>query len=150
LRRVLFNDIAPATRELLGEERIVWLRAFQTQWFSHGITIVHASPDDLWRAPLASASDNDLLTVYGGLRSTTVVYGHIHCPFVRKLETLAVANSGSIGLPYDGDRRASYVVVEDAKWTIRRVEYDVEREVQELGKNHLPHAEWLASILRTA
>src|SRR2546427_1250233 len=27
LRRVLFNDMAPATRELLGEERAVWLRS---------------------------------------------------------------------------------------------------------------------------
>jgi hypothetical protein len=150
LRRVLFNDMTPAVRELLGEESVVWLRSFPTQWSGHGITVVHASPDNLWRAPLANASDNDLLTVYGGLRSTTVVYGHIHRAFVRRLETLAVANSGSVGLAYDGDQRASYVVLENATVTIRRVEYDVEREVQELRTNHYPHAEWLASILRTA
>ena len=70
--------------------------------------------------------------------------------FVRRLETLAIANSGSIGLPYDGDKRASYAVVEDATVFIRRVEYDFEREARELLTNHYPHAEWLASILRTA
>lgn len=60
LRRVLFNDIAPATCELLGEERVAWLRSFPTQWSGQGVTVVHASPDNLWRAPLANASDNDL------------------------------------------------------------------------------------------
>src|SRR5438876_7999194 len=65
LRRVLFNDIAPATRELLGDNRVTWLRRLPMQWASHGIAVVHASPDDLWRAPLAHASDDDLLTVYG-------------------------------------------------------------------------------------
>lgn len=99
LRRVLFNDIAPAARELLGEERIAWLRSFPTKWSGHGITVVHASPDNLWRAPLADASDSELLTVYGGLHTAAVIYGHIHHPFVRKLQTVTVANSGSVGLP---------------------------------------------------
>jgi putative phosphoesterase len=150
LRRLLFNDMAPATRGLLGEERVEWLRSLPTLWSSHGVTVIHASPDNLWRAPLANACDGDLQTAYGGLRDTTVIYGHIHRPFVRRLEPLTVANSGSVGLPYDGDQRASYAVVEDGTVTIRRVEYDVEREIQELRASHYPHAEWLASTLLTA
>ena len=150
LRRVLFHDIAPATRELLGEERLAWLRSSPTQWSGDDITVIHASPDNLWRAPLADASDDDLRTPYRGLGSRRVIYGHIHRPFLRRLDVLTVANSGSVGLPYDGDQRASYAVVEDATITIRRVAYDVEREVQELHKTRYPHAEWLTSILRTA
>ncbi|HEX2715952.1 MAG TPA: YfcE family phosphodiesterase [Candidatus Acidoferrales bacterium] len=150
LRRVLFNDIAPTTRELLGEERVIWLRSLPTQWSGHRITVVHASPDDLWRAPLSEASDGELLTTYGGLHAIVVIYGHIHRRFVRKLENLTVANSGSVGLPYDGDPRASYALVENGAVTVRRVEYDVEREVQELRRNRYPRVEWLASILRTA
>lgn len=142
--------MAPATRGLLGDDRVGWLRSFPLQWSGHGVTVIHASPGSLWRAPLANASDNDLRTAYGGLSATTVVYGHIHRPFARRLETLTVANSGSVGLPYDGDQRASYVVVEDGTVSIRRVEYDVEREVEELHASHYPHAEWLASILRRA
>jgi len=75
---------------------------------------------------------------------------NIHRPFVRRLEGFTVANSGSVGLPYDGDPRASYVVVEDGTVTIRRIEYDVDQEIQELHAKHYPHSEWLASILRTA
>jgi putative phosphoesterase len=148
LRRVLFNDIAPATRELLGNERVAWLRSLPTQWSGHGVTVVHASPDNLWRAPLADASDGELLTAYGRLRATVVIYGHIHRPFIRRLEKFTVANSGSVGLPYDGDPRASYALVENGAVTIRRIEYDVDREIQELRANRYPRAEWLASILR--
>lgn len=150
LRRVLFNDIAPATRELLGEERAIWLRGFPTQWSGHGVTVLHASPDNLWRAPLADASDVDMQSVYGRLQANTVVYGHIHHPFVRRLETFTIVNTGSVGLPYDGDARASYAVVENGRVMIRRVEYDVEAEIQVLQASGYPHAEWLASILRTA
>jgi putative phosphoesterase len=150
LRRMLFHDIAPATRELLGNERIAWLHDLPMQWSGHNLVVLHASPGNLWRAPLADAPDSELLEVYGAFRSVTVVYGHIHRPFVRKLGRSTVANSGSVGLPYDGDQRASYVLVTKGEVSIRRVEYDVEREIRELRGRRYPHAEWLMSILRTA
>src|SRR5438067_5711961 len=81
LRRVLFNNIAPVTRDLLGEARISWLRALPQCCKSEGITVVHATPGDLWRAPLADASDDELVRTYGTLGVPIVVYGHIHKPF---------------------------------------------------------------------
>src|SRR5438105_15632387 len=60
LRRVLFNNIAPVTRDLLGEARISWLRSLPKQCTNAGTTLLHASPDNLWRAPLADASDYEL------------------------------------------------------------------------------------------
>ena len=42
---------------------------------------------------------------------------------------MIVANSGSVGLPFDGDQRASYLLVDGTDATVRRVEYDVERVV---------------------
>jgi len=55
-----------------------------------------------------------------------------------------------VGLPYDGDQRASYALITDGEASIRRVEYDVEREIRELRARRHPRAEWLASILHTA
>jgi putative phosphoesterase len=150
LRRVLFNDIAPATRELLGQERLAWLRSLPTQWSDQYVTVVHASPHDLWRAPLADASNEELLRVYGELASCVIVYGHIHCPFVRSLGTMTVANSGSVGLPYDGDQRASYLLLEGGIASVRRVPYDIGCELEQLQAQNFPRAEWLASILGTA
>jgi predicted phosphodiesterase len=89
-------------------------------------------PDTAWRAPMDSAADGDLESAYGPLGRPVVVYGHIHRPYVRRISGVVVANSGSVGLPHDGDRRASYLLLDDGEPSIRRVEYDVDRELKAL------------------
>jgi predicted phosphodiesterase len=76
-----------------------------------------------------------------------VVYGHIHRPYVRRLAGMTVANTGSVSQSYDGDRRASYLVIDGERISIRRVEYDVEKEAEELLRSGLPRADWLSRIL---
>ena len=60
---------------------------------------------------------------------------------------MTLANTGSVSQSYDGDRRASYLVMDGESMIIRRVEYDVESEAKELLRSGLPHADWLARIL---
>ncbi len=60
---------------------------------------------------------------------------------------MTVANTGSVSQSYDGDTRASYLVIEGESITIRRVEYDVKSEAKELLRSGLPHADWLSRIL---
>jgi diadenosine tetraphosphatase ApaH/serine/threonine PP2A family protein phosphatase len=63
---------------------------------------------------------------------------------------MIVANSGSVSLSYDGDRRAAYLLLNESKPAIRRVEYDVDRELKALSGSGLPHADWVAKILDSA
>lgn len=146
----LFTVLGPATRERLGPERIAWLHSLPAIWRDHGVAVLHASPATLWKAPMPDADDETLRREYGGLDASIVTYGHIHRPFVRSLPGLTVANTGSVGLSYDGDRRASYLLIEDGVARTRRVEYDVEGEARALLGSGYPGAEWLAGILRTA
>ncbi len=148
LLRVMFEDLAPVTSSLLGDARIAYLRALPGEVTSEDVTVMHASPGDLWLAPPASAPDETLEAVYGSPNRRIVVYGHIHRPFVRQVGELIVVNSGSAGLSYDGDTRASYALIEDGKASIRRVEYDLEKDVRDLLRSAVPHAEWLAEIRR--
>ena len=111
--------------------------------------MVHARPGELWQAPPPEAEDAELSATYGGSDASIAVYGHIHRPFVRSVDQLTVANSGGAGMSYDGDPRASYVLIDDGAPTVRRVEYDIEAEVRELKRRSHPHADWLGSILRT-
>jgi diadenosine tetraphosphatase ApaH/serine/threonine PP2A family protein phosphatase len=62
---------------------------------------------------------------------------------------LLVANTGSVGLPYDGDRRAAYLLLDDSTPAIRRVEYDVDRELKAVRGCGLPYAEWVAQMLES-
>ena len=121
LLEMLFDNYAPATRAALGEERIAWLRKLPPEYRSEGVAVVHAGPDDLWRAPLPDCEDSELATTYGALDAETVVYGHIHRPYVRELGRFTVANSGSVGNSFDGDRRAAYALIEDGGVQIVRV-----------------------------
>ena len=84
---------------------------------------------------------------YSTLDTRIVVYGHIHRPYVRQIGNRTFANTGSVSLSYDGDTRASYLLIEGQRVTIRRVEYDVESEANELLHSGLPHAPWLCRIL---
>jgi putative phosphoesterase len=149
LLEVLFRHISPFVVDLVGKDRLEWLKQLQPTWSNGLLSVVHAGPGDLWRAPRPDASDTELVTAYSSLATPVVVYGHIHRPFVRALEGLTVANSGSVSLSYDGDPRAAYAVVEDGRVTIRRVDYDPAEEVRLLRERTYPYAEWLSSILVT-
>jgi putative phosphoesterase len=146
---MLFDKYAPATRAALGEERIAWLRKLPPEYHSEGVAVVHASPDDLWRAPPPGCEDAELATTYGTLDAEIVVYGHIHRPYVRELDRFTVANSGSVGNPFDGDRRAAYALIVNGAVQIVRVDYDVEREARLLLRSDYPDAPRIAAMRRS-
>ena len=143
----MVQETIPATLLSIGEERLRWLEGLPSLYSKEGFSLVHASPDDLWQAPMPNASDDELRSTYGSLGAPMVVYGHIHQPYIRRLQGMTIANTGSVSQSYDGDRRASYLIMDGESIAIRRVEYDVESEAKELLRSALPHAEWLARIL---
>ena len=144
------EEMAVATRETLGEERLTWLRDLPRIQIQGPMALVHASPDSLWRAPLPEASDAELESVYGPLGQPIAIYGHVHRSYVRSVSKMIVANTGSVSLSYDGDRRAAYLVLDESTPTIRRVKYDVDKEIKALSICGFPHADWVAKILESA
>jgi len=149
------EEMAVATREALGEERLAWLSALPRMQIHGPMALVHASPESLWRAPAPEASDAELQSVYSPLGQPIAVYGHIHRAYIRNVSGLngaemTVANTGSVSLSHDGDRRAAYLLLDDYKPQIRRVEYDVHRELKALAGCGLPHSDWVAKILESA
>jgi predicted phosphodiesterase len=148
----LIRQIASATRSALGEERLAWLRKLPRVHLEEGFALVHASPQSCWRIPGSDATDADLETVYGGLDRPVVIFGHTHVPSIRSIagRPQLLVNTGSVGLPYDGDPRASYLLLDDGRPSIRRVEYDVARELNSLSSSDLPGAAWTSGMLRTS
>lgn len=142
----MIEECASATRKLIGDSRLDMLKKMPAEIRHDNLVLMHAGPGDLWKAPLDSADDETLERVYGPLQTQTVVYCHIHRPFMRNLQGFAVCNSGSVGMPYDGDPRASYLLLQDGRATIRRVEYDVKTEVERLLASDYPFKEWLAEV----
>ena len=146
------REIASATRSVLGEERLAWLREQPLVSTQEAFALVHATPESCWRAPPEEATDAELTTIYGQLDRPIVVFGHTHRPLIRHIagHPRLLINTGSVGLPYDDDPRASYLLFDGNSPSIQRVEYDLERELRALSACGLPGAAWTAKMLRTS
>ncbi len=57
--------------------------------------------------------------------------GHTHIPFLRETGRFQICNTGSVGMPLDGDPRSSWLLLDqstgEAVISIRRVNYDYSR-----------------------
>jgi predicted phosphodiesterase len=146
---LIFEAYAPDTNQRLDAAQLAWLRGLPAEHRAGELTVVHAQPGDLWRAPMPDAADRELADVYAPLGSVRVGYGHIHRPFSRTVDGLTVANAGSVGLPFDGDPRAAYLLFVDGLPEIVRVEYEVEEELRALHAAGHPDADRLAEMRRT-
>jgi putative phosphoesterase len=146
------REIAAATRARLGPERLAWLETLPMVSFHEQFALVHATPASCWRAPTLTAAGEELETAYGSLGRSIVAFGHTHFPGIRFLpgDPSVLINTGSVGLPFDGDPRASYLLLEGNAPLIRRVAYDVEAEMRALSICGLPGAVWTAKMLRAA
>ena len=101
--------------------------------------LVHATPRDpldefapaeaeFWQRRLQNV-DADVICV-----------GHTHQPYVLEVGNKLVINPGSVGLPRDGDPRASYAVIENFKVELRRVDYPIEDTVRTVEQSNLAEA----------
>jgi predicted phosphodiesterase len=146
------RQIASATRDLLGENRLGWLRELPRVKAQEGFALVHATPESCWRAPAADATVAELETTYGSLGRPVIVFGHTHRPSIRDVSGCPklLINTGSVGLPYDGDPHASYLILDEGTPSIRRVEYNLSKELTALAACGLPGASWTAKMLLTS
>jgi predicted phosphodiesterase len=105
--------------------------------------MTHGSPDDsLWEY-VDPRTHSDLFGHYLDKTNSKIMgLGHTHLPFVWKEGGRVVLNPGSVGQPRDGDRRASYAVLELAEnhlgVEIVRVEYDYKKAASKIREAGLP------------
>lgn len=115
------------------------------------IALFHATPSDpRFRYLLSTAPTAEWERELEGVDADLVLLGHTHRPVVFTVGRVTVANAGSLGLPTDGDPRASFAVVEDGHVRLQRFEYAVEETVRAVAAafDH-PTATFLARVLRT-
>jgi putative phosphoesterase len=144
------EETAAWSREQLGEERIEWLRRLPDRQVHGQVALVHASPGSVWRSPNQDAPESELESVFSPLGKAIVAYGHIHHPYIKRVGRITIANAGSTGMPYDGDHRAAYLLIDEGTPMIRRVEYSLGKELKALENSGLPHAAWIAKTLSAA
>ena len=121
-------------REQLGDRVVADLGALP-EWLADDghVRFTHASPLSDLRSfgPEPGEEDEELLA---GHTEPLQVFGHTHLPFERTGPGgIRLVNPGSVGMPMDGDQRASWAILhDDGRIEHRRVPYDFEGVVARL------------------
>jgi putative phosphoesterase len=144
----------PLTRQLLSEPNRRFLMEMPiTRWATIDdlrFLMVHATPRD----PLdeyAPATVEFWTRQLENVDADIVCVGHTHIPSVLEVAGKIVVNPGSVGLPRDGNPRASYAIIENRKVELKRIDYPIDQTIEVIRGSGLPEAakELLIEVYRT-
>lgn len=92
------------------------------------IRVIHGIPGNAFVGILPEDSDEKVKRFLTDVTEPVLVCGHIHRPLARAVDQWQIFNGGSVGIPYNGDPRAQYLLLDGVnhQWvpTFRRLEYD--------------------------
>lgn len=110
----------------------------------HGVLLVHGSPLGDTDFVFPSITEQALAKKLGDETPRILVCGHSHLPFHEELDGVNVVNAGTVGLPYDGDPRPSYVMLDvepgSVEAAVHRFRYDIEAVVERIEAEGTPGA----------
>jgi putative phosphoesterase len=145
-------DVLRWTKDALGSELTQWLGGLPVtaEIPNQGALVVHASPRSDEDVMLPNTDEGTVSEMLAGSTASTVLCGHVHIQYRRRVGSQELVNPGSVGLPSDGDRRSAWAVLEDGQVSFRRTAYDVDAVIDELRQVGHPTAEQVGSRLRRA
>jgi putative phosphoesterase len=133
------------TKALVTPENKAFLRSLvpnaRLEREGHRVLLVHGSPRRINEYVYEDRPRWNLEHIAASANADVLVFGHTHLPYVKPIGTVLLVNPGSVGKPKDGDRRASYAVLDiqrDVRAEIRRVEYDVAAAAAAIRATDLP------------
>ncbi len=149
------DGITWCAAQLSGEDRrfvadLSFLWRLETE--GGDLIVVHATPWSISDVVREEAPASTVSRVFSEASAAAVVFGHIHTPFVREFPEGLLVNSGSVGLPFDGDWRASFALLERAggRWTaaIRRIRYDRDAALDAAAASDNPESKrWMKRLI---
>jgi predicted phosphodiesterase len=121
---------------ILGREAAAEQRLWPTRLDLDHVLFCHATPASDVEIVTDASSDEKIAALLEGVDARLVVGGHTHMQQRRG----AYVNAGSVGMPYEGDVAAYWLLVEDGEPTFRRTPFDVERAIAALDGCDWPDA----------
>jgi predicted phosphodiesterase len=153
------DEVQESLRWTVTQLQPVDLRAFTDLPFALvgeplPVQLYHASPAGDEKGVWPDTPEPEIPELFSSVPGRVFVVSHTHIAGERRSGDLRVLNTGSVGLPYDGDPRASYLLLEgdragDPIATWRRVSYDRERAVAAVKERGVPMAARLIQRIHT-
>ena len=97
----------------------------------------HGSPRSDTEVITAITGDQRLRGILGGIDEPTIICGHTHRQFDRRIDGWRMVNAGSVGMPYEG-RAGAYWALLGHEVELRRTEYDLDRALADLRAGGFP------------
>lgn len=92
------------------------------------IQIFHGTPDSPWESIFWTMTDEEISRLLSNVEAEFIICGHTHLPMDRQVHRWRILNPGSVGIPLDGIRSASYMILEgnEQGWepSFRRIAFD--------------------------
>jgi diadenosine tetraphosphatase ApaH/serine/threonine PP2A family protein phosphatase len=103
------------------------------------VLFCHATPQNENDIFTRLTSDEGLLPLFEGLDSATVVCGHTHMQFDRKIGHTRIVNAGSVGMPF-GEPGAHWLLL-GPDIQFRHTAYDLANAAERVRATDYPQAE---------
>jgi putative phosphoesterase len=103
-----------------------------------GALYCHGSPRSDEEIVTALTPTTRLEPMLAGVREPLVVCGHTHHQFELRAGAQRVVNAGSVGMPYEGEPGAFWLLVADGEPELRRTDYDVDAAAPALRASGFP------------
>jgi putative phosphoesterase len=108
------------------------------------VLFCHAIPtndEDIF-TPLTS--DEVVVAYFQGTSQRTIICGHTHLQFERRLGDLRILNAGSVGMPFADKPGAYWLLLDGDSFEHRYTPYDVETAAKQIASTSYPRAQQFA------
>lgn len=163
-------------KEKIGEERQKYLTSLPLYYdfFMSGLKIrlLHASPNSMYKSiNIYDITENinkeikEMFEEKDGIVPDVVIFGHIHSPFMYRLDNKMLVNAGSISNSCDlitknnkTNLMASYLILEgeynskeaaNISYELVKVPYEYEKEIENLINSDMPNKDMAINEIKT-
>jgi putative phosphoesterase len=114
--------------------------------FGKTILCVHGTPESNNDIIDSRRSDEEIKEIVKDVEEDIILCGHSHHSFYKEINGKKIINVGSVGLPFDGIPKASFIVLDIRKnkemgIEFKRVDYDIESNLIIAEEKELPFIE---------
>jgi putative phosphoesterase len=129
------DDVARWAADRLGPERVAYLEGLPAarRLPAHDALMVHATPRSDEERLLPDTPEVVAAAMTADVAARTLLCGHVHIQYRRPVGSVEIVNPGSVGIPFDGDPRAAWAVIEDGDVLLQRTDYDQAGALARLG-----------------
>jgi predicted phosphodiesterase len=121
------------------------LAAFEEVVVLDGTLYCHGSPRDDEEIITALTAPERLAPMLDAVDERLVVCGHTHHQFLLEHDAIRVANAGSVGMPYEGEPGAFWLLVRDGEPEPRQTLYDADAAEAAIRATGYPEADDLVA-----